>query len=106
MVGQVLAFYDPAKAEFAQGLWKSAEQTTMPTLEEAETAFAEAVKEYDDQWIAFIEKDGVRLIVGSGQNAVEAVANADAKGFPDAILFKVPSLRTSFVPSVSASSPH
>lgn len=78
----------------------------MPTVEEAETAFADAVKEYDDQWIAFIEKDGVRVIVGSGHNAVEAVAAADANGFPDAILFKVPSLRTSFVPLVPTLAAH
>jgi len=77
----------------------------MPTVQEAETAFAEAVKEYDDQWIAFIEEDGVRRIVGSGRNAVEAVASAEANGFSEAILFKVPSLRTSFVPSVPTSSP-
>ncbi len=70
----------------------------MPTVEEAETAFADSLKEYDDQWITFIERDGIRVIVGSGCNAVEAVAEADAKGFPDAILFKVPSLKTSFVP--------
>ena len=78
----------------------------MPTMREAETAFADAVKEYDGQWIAFIEEDGVRRIVGSGRSAVEAVASAEANGFPEAILFKVPSLRTSFVPSVPALSPH
>jgi hypothetical protein len=69
----------------------------MLTVEEAETAFADAVKEYDNQWITFIEKDGLRVIVGSGRNAVEAVADSDAKGFPDAILLKVLSLTTSFV---------
>lgn len=78
----------------------------MPTVEEAETAFANAVKEYDNKWVTFIEKDGLRVIVGSGENAIEAVAESDAKGFPDAILFKVPSLRTSFVPLVSTPSAH
>jgi hypothetical protein len=101
-----LAFFDPVKAKFPQRLWKSREQATMPTVEEAETAFADLVKEYDNQWIAFVEREGVRVIVGSGRNAVEAVAEADAKGFPDAILFKVPSLRTSFVPLVSAPAAH
>lgn len=70
----------------------------MPTVEEAETAFANLVKDYENQWIAFIERDGMRVIVGSGKNAVEAVVSAEANGFPDAVLFKVPSLRTSFVP--------
>ena len=78
----------------------------MPTVEQAETAFAEAVKEYEDQWIAFIDKDGIRVIVGSGQTAVEAVASAEANGFPNTVLFKVPSLRTSFVPLVSAPAAH
>ena len=78
----------------------------MPTVQEAETAFADAVKEYDDQWITFIEENGIRRIVGSGRNAVEAVASAEANGFREAILFKVPSLRASFVPSVPAPSTH
>ena len=78
----------------------------MATVRDAETAFAEAVKKYDDQWIAFIEEDSVRRIVGSGRNAVEAVASADANGFPDAVLFKVPSLRASFIPLVPAPSSH
>ena len=78
----------------------------MPTVEEAENAFANMVKDYENQWIVFIERDGMRVIVGSGQNAVEAVASAEANGFPNAILFKVPSLRTTFVPLVSSSPAH
>jgi|KBSSwiStaDraftv2_1062776.scaffolds.fasta_scaffold2506936_1 hypothetical protein len=78
----------------------------MATVEEAENAFADLVKDYENQWIAFIEKDGMRVIVGSGQNAVDAIASAEANGFADAVLFKVPSLRTSFVPLVSASTAH
>ena len=76
----------------------------MPTVEQAETAFADAVKEYDDQWIVFVENDGIRVIVGSGPNAVDAVATGEANGFPDAILFKVPSLRTGFILSESSPS--
>ena len=78
----------------------------MPTVEEAENAFADLVKAYENQWIAFIEKDGMRVIVGSGQNAVDAIASAEANGCPDAVLFKVPSLRTSFVPLVSMPAAH
>jgi NADPH-dependent glutamate synthase beta subunit-like oxidoreductase len=78
----------------------------MPTVEEAETAFAELLKAYENQWITFIERDGMRVVVGCGRTAVDAVANADANGFPDAILFKVPSLTSSFVPSVSTPPAH
>lgn len=70
----------------------------MPTVEEAETAFAELVRPYENQWIAFVEEEGQRVIVGSGRNAVEAIADAEAKGFLDVILFKVPSFSTSFIP--------
>jgi Family of unknown function (DUF5678) len=77
---------------------------TMPTLEDTETAFAELVRQYENQWIAIEERDGVRVVVGSGRTAVEAVASADANGFPDSILFKVPSFSSSFIPLVASPS--
>lgn len=64
-----------------------------------ETAFAELVRDYENLWIALEEKDGVKVIVGSGRNAVEAVAAAEANGHPDAALFKVPCFSSTFIPS-------
>ena len=72
-----------------------------------ETQFAELVRNYVNLWIALDEKDGIKVIVGSGRNAVEAAASAEANGFPDAVLFKVPWFSSTFIPSVSAlSAPH
>jgi hypothetical protein len=78
----------------------------MPTVEDAETAFADLMAKYENQWIAFVEKDGMRVVVGTGADAVAANASAEANGFPDAVLFKVPSLRASFIPLVSSPPTH
>jgi hypothetical protein len=56
-----------------------------------ETAFAEMVREHENQWIAIVETDGVSFVVGSGSTAVEAINQAREKGQPQARLFKVPS---------------
>lgn len=73
----------------------------MPAVDR-ESAFAELVRDYEDKWIALVEKDGVDVVVGSGNDAVEAATVAETKGFPDAALFRVPSFRSVFVPLASA----
>lgn len=62
-----------------------------------ETAFAELVRDYENLWVAIIEKDGVEFVVGHGPTAVEAAKEATEKGYPQAMLFKVPSFKTRFV---------
>ncbi len=69
----------------------------MPAVDK-ESAFAELVRDYEDKWIAFQDRDGVDVVVGSGNDAVEAANAAEANGFPEAILFKVPSFRATFIP--------
>ena len=44
----------------------------MPVIDK-ETAFAELVREYENQWIAIIEKDGKEFVAGSGQTPSEAL---------------------------------
>ena len=66
--------------------------------EEQEMAFVEALRQHENRWVAFIEEEGNEIIVGSGADAVEALAEAEAKGFPDAVLFKVPPFNTALVP--------
>ncbi len=73
----------------------------MPTIDK-ETAFAELIKYHEDQWVAIDERDGVEFIVGQGKDAVEAAHDADVKGFPKAMLFKVPSFTSTFIPSATA----
>jgi hypothetical protein len=76
----------------------------MPTIDK-ETAFADLVKNHENQWVAIDERDGVEFIVGSGKDAVEAAQDAEAKGFPDAMLVKVPSFRATFIPLSAAMTP-
>jgi hypothetical protein len=45
-------------------------------------------------WVAITDKDGVEFIVGHGPTAVEAANEASEKGYPQAMLFKVPSFKT------------
>lgn len=55
-----------------------------------ELAFLTEMEKHENQWIAFVVSNGAEIIVGSGDNAVEAMAQAEAKGFPDAVLLRVP----------------
>jgi hypothetical protein len=80
-------------------------QTDMPAIDK-ETAFAELVRAYEDQWIAIDDRDGVKFIVGSGRDAVEAAEDAEAKGFPDAVLLRVPSFSSTFIPLAALAASH
>jgi len=65
--------------------------------EEQEMAFVEALRQHENRWVAFIEVEGAEIIVGSGRDAVEALAEAEAKGFADAVLMKVPSFNSGLI---------
>ena len=77
----------------------------MPAVDN-ETAFAELVREFEDKWVAIDDRDGVKSIVGSGKDAVEAAQEAEAKGYPDAALLRVPSFSSTFIPSAALAAPH
>jgi Family of unknown function (DUF5678) len=66
--------------------------------EETEIAFAEELRKHENQWVAIYESGETETIVGSGVNAVEAKREAEAKGFHDAILFKVLPMDKGYVP--------
>jgi hypothetical protein len=68
----------------------------MPAVDK-ETAFAEVIREYENLWVAIVEKDGVEFVMGHGQTAVQAAKEASEKGHPQAMLFKVPSFKSRFV---------
>ena len=59
-----------------------------------EEAFAELVREYENMWVAIIEGDGMEYVVGHGATAVEAADEANRKGHPQTMLFKVPSFKS------------
>ena len=62
-----------------------------------ETAFAELVRDYENLWIAIVEKGGQEVVVGSGQTPTEALGEARTKGFADAVLFSVPSFSRALI---------
>lgn len=65
----------------------------MPATDKEEI-FADLVREYENLWVAISEKDGVEFVVGHGSTAVQAAEEATKKGYPHAMLFKVPSFKT------------
>ncbi len=73
-------------------------------IDEKELAFLSQL-EHENEWVAFIEEDGAETVVGSGKDAVEAITEAEKRGFPDAILMKVPPFDRGFIPANFSSVP-
>ena len=57
-------------------------------------AIADQISEYDDKWIAISEAE--RKVVASGENAIETIERAQALGYNETVLCKVPSLSHGF----------
>ena len=66
--------------------------------EETEIAFVDELRKHENQWVAIHESGETETIVGSGLNALEAMREAEAKGFYDTVLFKVLPLDKGYVP--------
>ena len=58
-------------------------ETNMDTKDPLENELGK----YENKWVAISEPE--RRVVGSGNNAIEAKADAEAKGYTDTALFKV-----------------
>lgn len=54
------------------------------------------IEKFEDKWIAIDESQ--EKIVGVGDNALEANADAERNGYQETILFKVPSSDSAFIP--------
>ena len=54
---------------------------------------------YENRWVAISEDED--RVVGSGDSPLQAKAEADAKGYPEAALFKVRAFGKSYVYSFS-----
>ena len=54
------------------------------------------LEKYEDKWIAIDESE--ERIVGVGDNAIEATADAEQNGHQETVLFKVPSFGSAFIP--------
>ena len=68
-------------------------------ISESELAFLKQLEQHEDEWVAFIEKDGAEIVVGSGKDAVEAIRDAETQGFPNAVLMKVPPFDKALIPT-------
>ena len=66
-------------------------------IDEKELAFLSQLEEHENEWVAFIEEDGAETVVGSGKDAVEASRAAEERGFPDAVLMKLPRFDRGFI---------
>jgi alkanesulfonate monooxygenase SsuD/methylene tetrahydromethanopterin reductase-like flavin-dependent oxidoreductase (luciferase family) len=67
-------------------------------LDEREMAFLKELEKHENRWVAIIESDGAKIVVGSGKDAVEAMEEAEAKGFGDAFLLKVQPFDRGYIP--------
>lgn len=66
--------------------------------EEKEIAFLEELRKYERKWVAISESDDEEIIVGSGKDAVEATADAEARGFKDAVLLYISPFNKTYMP--------
>lgn len=70
-------------------------------LSEKEVAHIKELKKYQRKWVAVFEAEDGDIIVGSGEDAVEAKRDAQEKGFNDVVLFWVRPSNAGFVlPSI------
>lgn len=57
----------------------------------------EQAQQYENKWIAILLDK--HQVVGSGQDAAAAIAEAEQKGYPNAVLYKVLPLNSFYVPA-------
>jgi hypothetical protein len=57
----------------------------------------EQLKDYENKWVALLEPE--QRIVGSGNDAGEAIQDAQQHGYADVTLFRVPRLDAYFIGS-------
>jgi hypothetical protein len=67
--------------------------------QELESAFADDLTQYEGKWLALVESEGLQRVVGSGDDAEQAMGEANAKGFGDAYLYKVFPFDQAYVPT-------
>lgn len=62
--------------------------------------YAKKFKPYENQVVALVGPD--ELIVGSGKDAVEALADATKHGYTDPVLYKVFPMNAYYIPTTYA----
>lgn len=57
--------------------------------EKKELVFLEELRQYENQWVAIAETADSEKVVGSGTDAIEAMQDAETRGFKAITLFFV-----------------
>jgi hypothetical protein len=71
------------------------------TISEKDLAFLKELEKYENKWVAIHRSgDDEEIIVGSGNDANEAMHEAEEKGFSDAALLKLHRFDRCYVPTV------
>ncbi|MBA3243343.1 MAG: hypothetical protein H0T60_19140 [Acidobacteria bacterium] len=66
-------------------------------VSEKEVTYLKELKKYQRKWVAVHEAEDGDIIVGSGEDAVEAKRDAQEKGFNDVVLFWVRPSNAGFI---------
>jgi hypothetical protein len=70
-------------------------------IEEKELIFLEALRKYENKWVAIHDSGDGEIVVGSGKDAVEAQHEAEANGFTEVALMKVAAFDSGYVPTLT-----
>lgn len=62
---------------------------------ESSDPLEEELGRYEDKWVAILEPE--RKIVGSGDDAYEAKLNAEANGYTEVVLLKIPRFDRAYI---------
>jgi hypothetical protein len=70
-------------------------QTTAKMAMESLDPLQEELAQYEDKWVAILESK--RKVVGSGNDAYEAKLDAEANGYPEIVLLRVPRFDRAYI---------
>ena len=70
-------------------------------IEEKESAFLEELRKYENKWVAIHETSEGEMVVGSGDDAVQAMREAEANGFRDAFLMHITPFDRGYIPTLN-----
>lgn len=72
------------------------------TLTEKEAMFLRELEKYENQWVALVRSGDTETIVASGEEYAVAKQSAQAQGFSEPVLYKVPSFNTGYIPTITS----
>lgn len=75
---------------------------TKETLNEKETMFLKELEKYENKWVALIRSGDSETIVASGEEYAIAKRKAQARGFSEPILYKVPAFDAGYIPFITS----